>query len=90
MIDTQTVRETPMKTFIYLVQGKSEYISKFFFLQERKRAHALFLTYDAKVEGALYLPESTFAQGRNKLLIEAEKLKNNYLYYIFLDDDVVL
>ena len=78
-----------MKNFIYLIQGKSELISSYFIeLQARADADAIFLTYDKPLEIAIFFPNSTWAQGRNKLLSEALKTAKDYLYYIFLDDDI--
>jgi len=40
------------------------------------------------LDGAIFLPDSTWTQGRNKLLREVLKTGEDYLYYIFLDDDI--
>ena len=76
-------------TFIYLVQGQRELVSTFLHLADRPRADALFLTYDEplEAEGAIFFPNSTWAEGRNRLLEEA-RLKGTYRYYIYSDDDV--
>jgi tetratricopeptide (TPR) repeat protein len=38
--------------------------------------------------GYIYFPDSTWTQGRNKLLEVSKQLEEDYLYYIFLDDDI--
>jgi len=76
-----------MKDFIYLVQGKSELIRNYFHLLDNPNSEAIFLTYDRPIEEAIFFPNSTWAQGRNKLL-EAALSKGDYLYYIFCDDDI--
>lgn len=77
-----------MKNFIYLVQGQSDLVKNYLHLADRDNADAIFLTYDMPIKEALYLPKSSFAQGRNKML-EAAIAKGEYNYYIFCDDDVV-
>ena len=76
-----------MKDFIYLVQGRSDLVIEYFHLQERDNADAIFLTYDRKINGAVYFPNSTWSEGRNKLLKSAIE-KGEYKYYIFCDDDI--
>ena len=76
-----------MKNFIYLLQGESKFVNKYFHLAERKDADAIFLTYDNKIDNAIFFPNSTWSEGRNKLLDAARK-KGNYHYYIFCDDDI--
>ena len=76
-----------MKNFIYLLQGESKLVSKYFHLAERENADALFLTYDNEIGNAIFFPNSTWSEGRNKLLDTARK-KGNYQYYIFCDDDI--
>ncbi len=76
-----------MKNFIYLLQGEAELVKEFFYLSERDNTDAIFLTYDKAIENAIFFPDSTWSEGRNKLL-EAAKDKGEYLYYIFCDDDI--
>ena len=76
-----------MNKFLYLVQGQSDLISKNSHLAHRKDADAIFLTYDRPIKNAIFLPNSSWAQGRNKLL-EAALQKDVFLYYIFCDDDI--
>lgn len=76
-----------MKSFVYLVQGEKELVKNYLELSRRPRADAVFLTYDKPMDGALFFPDSTWAQGRNRLLNEALQ-KGEYLYYIFCDDDI--
>lgn len=77
-----------MKKIIYLIQGEAKLVQNFFELKDRSEADVLFLTYDEQIDEAIYLPKSTWAQGRNLLLEKALELPQDYEYYIFLDDDV--
>ena len=80
------------KKFIYLVQGKKENVQKFSFLQT-EISDLITLTFDYDFNNDinwlknLYLPKSTWAEGRNLQLEYASNLNIDYLYYIFLDDD---
>ena len=76
-----------MKNFVYLMQGTSDRIGEYLHLRERPGADAVFLTYDREREGCIFFPNSTFMQGRNRMLAEARKL-GDYRYFIFMDDDV--
>ena len=76
-----------MKDFVYLVQGESKLVKNYFRLKKRENADVLFLTYDEKLPGCLYFPDSTWAEGRNYLLKCAEE-NSDYLYFIFCDDDI--
>ena len=83
-----------MKKFIYLLQGSRENILKFAHLQT-KSSDLITLTYDQDIDesevvwlGNIFYPKSTFAEGRNRQLEVATQTGVNYLYYIFLDDDV--
>jgi len=76
-----------VKNFVYLVQGESDLVKEYYHLQERDNADAIFLTYDRQIDGAVYFPNSTWTEGRNKLLAAAMK-KGEFLYYIFCDDDI--
>ena len=78
-----------MKKFIYLVQGQADRVRNYLHLAERKQSDALFLTYDRFLEGegSTFLPHSSWAEGRNRLLNLAQQ-RGTYLYYIFCDDDI--
>ena len=78
-----------MKKFIYLVQGQADLVRNYLHLAERKQSDALFLTYDRPLEdeGSTFLPHSSWAEGRNRLLNLAQQ-RGTYLYYIFCDDDI--
>lgn len=75
-----------MKNFIYLFQGTSKNISNYLHLKDRESCDVIFLTYDEKKENCEFLPNSTWAEGRN-LLLKLSK-KKEYLWTIFCDDDV--
>lgn len=77
-----------VKKFLYLVQGKGHLPDSYSTI-ECEQADLLRLSWKEKIDGAIYFPDSTWTEGRNKLLEEALKRNDQYLYYIFLDDDVV-
>lgn len=79
-----------MKHFAYLIQAESK--MPYPDLPD-KNNDIFLLTWKRPSDwpNSLYYPQSTWNQGRNRLLTEAlsraQKIKNYYLYYIFLDDD---
>lgn len=82
------------KKFIYLVQGSKKNVLKYSHLQS-DTSDLITLTYDNDIVQSevswitnIFFPNSTFAEGRNKQLEIAKTIANDYLYYIFLDDDV--
>jgi hypothetical protein len=81
------------KLFAYLVQGTSSNLVNFNFLQTAN-SDLYLLSYDKPIAKAptgshtIFLPNSTWAEGRNTLLQYAINGVVNYRYYIFLDDDV--
>lgn len=77
-----------LKKFIYLVQGQARLVKNYLHLADRDGCDAIFLTYDEELAGAVYFPDSTWAQGRNKLL-EIALQNGRFEYYIFCDDDVL-
>lgn len=76
-----------MKDFLYLFQGRSDLIEKYQFLSDRNNCDAIFITYDKQISNSIYLPNSTWAEGRNFLLKKTFE-RDEYLYYIFCDDDI--
>ncbi len=70
-----------------MVQGESSLIANYQDLMENDNRDIIYLTFDQEVDNAIYFPDSTWSEGRNKLL-EAAKEKDDYLYYIFCDDDI--
>lgn len=76
------------KKFLYLVQGKGRLPDSYSTI-EGEQADLIHLSWKDQIDGAIYFPNSTWTEGRNKLLEEALKRNEPYLYYIFLDDDVV-
>ena len=82
------------KKFIYLVQGSQANVVKFAHLQSES-SDLITLTYDQDINESevtwlrnIFFPKSTFAEGRNRQLEVAIGSPTDYLYYIFLDDDV--
>lgn len=77
------------KIFIYLVQGQANLVKNYVHLRNRTSSHLISLTYDEPLDGSIYFPNSTWAEGRNRLLEEVAKLQYEYEYLIYCDDDVM-
>lgn len=77
------------KMFIYLVQGQAKLVKNYVHLSNRTSSHLISLTYDEPLDGSIFFPNSTWAEGRNRLLVEVEKLGVDYEYLVYCDDDVV-
>ncbi len=73
------------KRIIYLIQGQASLVEKLFYLKKRSNVNVIYLTYDRRISGALYRPDTTWAKGRNILLEAADDLIWDYC--IFCDDD---
>ena len=79
-----------MKRFLYLTQTKGEVPPAYAQLQSDD-SDLMVLTWGVEKPGCVYLPGSTWSQGRNRLRQEAQHTgRTEYLYYIFLDDDLAL
>jgi len=78
-----------IKNFVYLIQGRAKEIPKIASLIKEEHADKFMLTFDEELDGSLFLPNCTWLEGRNHLLQMAKKKNQDYLYYIFLDDDIV-
>lgn len=83
------------KRFVYLLQGSQNNITKYKHLQNSD-ADLITLTYDFEISSLdgfglinAYFPNSTWAQGRNRLLEIAIDTGKDWDYYIFIDDDVI-
>jgi hypothetical protein len=83
-----------MKNFLYLIQGRKENVLKYAYLQNVD-SDLMTLTFDVKILKNelnaiinIFLPKSSWAEGRNIQLETAKSLETKYLYYIFIDDDV--
>ena len=76
------------KEFLYLVQSSAARLPLNLHLANRPSSDAVFLTFDAPAEGALFMERCTWGEGRNRLAERARE-KPGYSYYIFIDDDVV-
>lgn len=75
-----------MKKFAFLIQARAEsdYFKKF--QSEDADCYLLFFKTKINQERAFYRPNTTWTEGRNILLKESYG-KQNYEYYVFLDDD---
>jgi hypothetical protein len=78
---------TTQLRFLYLIQGKATNIREYLFLREDK-SDIFGISYDKPEPGFDYLPQSTFASGRNYLYHFACNRIKDFDYFIFLDDDV--
>jgi hypothetical protein len=67
--------------FIYLIQGTEVIVPPM-------RGNVIQLTWKTENPNAIFFPNSTWTEGRNRLLEEA--LKTDCDYFIFMDDDVRL
>ena len=77
--------------FIYLVQGTRQNVKNFEFLQ-KTNSRLVTLTYDSDFDlkskyrkDNIFLPNSTWAEGRNRLLSHVKN--EDYKYLVFMDDD---
>ena len=75
------------KKYAYLVQGTSR--TPVHNLDKNDNVDIFFLSF-VKKTGDIFLPNSTFNQGRNALLRHALAMEQSpgYEYFIFVDDDV--
>jgi hypothetical protein len=74
---------------IYLVQTPRDLPPTFRDLRRRVGGRLIWLTFAAPADGALYLPNSSWTQGRNRLLAEAVERHSDFDYLVFCDDDLV-
>lgn len=86
-VDQYLAQKKVMKRFLYLIQGKgepSENLSKLY----GEDNDIIFLSWGKPAKGSIFFPFSTWTEGRNRLY--QETLDKDYLYYIFMDEDVYL
>lgn len=78
-----------MKPFIYLIQSESD--MPYSDLPDEEN-DIILLTWKKPSDrnNAIYYPQSTWNEGRNRLLKEALARNADYLYYIFLDGDCIV
>ena len=80
-----------MKRFVYLTQSKAAQLPDSYADLESEGSDLIQLTWGVELPGCIFLPKSTWTQGRNRLLAEALAAgRPDYLYFTFLDDDLVL
>ena len=79
-----------MKQFLYLVQSRIRLLENHTIL-ESDNSDYLCATFEKKVdqENFIYVPNTIWTEGRNALYEEALKRKDQYEYFVFLDDDIV-
>ncbi len=75
------------KRFPYLVQSRGV-LPEVYDSIVNDDADMLRLTFKSEIDGAIFFPKSSWTEGRNRLLSAAAERGGNYLYYIFLDEDV--
>ena len=76
-----------MKKFLYLVQCREDLRGGLSALRG-EQSDVVLLSWRRPAKGAIFFPFSTYNQGRNRLF--AETRGKDYLYYIFVDEDVRL
>lgn len=83
-----------MKKFLYLIQGRKNNVLKYTNIKS-DNSDVITLTFDEEIKADefnsianIFYPKSTWTEGRNKQLKYAKSLPFDYLYYIFIDDDV--
>ncbi|HYO77574.1 MAG TPA: hypothetical protein VE010_14025 [Thermoanaerobaculia bacterium] len=75
------------KKFLYLVQSRGA-LPEIYRTIESAEADLLRLTFKEQTDDAIFFPKSTWTEGRNRLLQEALARGGDYLYYIFIDEDI--
>lgn len=73
---------------VYMVQTEGDPPPAFQPLLDMPDVTLLHLSFQKQVPGALYLPHSTWTEGRNALLAAARALNRDFDYYVFCDDDL--
>jgi hypothetical protein len=78
-----------MKPFVYMIQSESD--MPYSDLPDEQN-DIILLTWKKPSgrNGAIYYPQSTWNEGRNRLLKEAVSRHEDYRYYIFLDGDCIV
>ena len=78
-----------MKQFLYLVQSRIKCLEDQKIL-ESDNSDYIVATFEKKIdrENFIYVPNTIWTEGRNALYEEALKRKDQYEYFVFLDDDV--
>ena len=79
-----------MKQFLYLVQSRIRLLENHTIL-ESDNSDYIVATFKKKIdrENFIYVPNTIWTEGRNALYAEALKRKDDYEYFVFLDDDIV-
>ena len=79
-----------MKQFLYLVQSRIKCLEDQKIL-ESDNSDCIVATFEKKIdrENFIYVPNTIWTEGRNALYAEALKRKDDYEYFVFLDDDIV-
>ena len=78
---------TEMKKIYYLVQGKADQYQARYSEMQDSGAEIIFLTWDKHIDEAIFLPNSTWEQGRNHLLQHILTNKYDFDYLVFIDGD---
>jgi hypothetical protein len=80
------------KKFVYLIVAREDW--PYFEKLVTPNSDCIVLYWKSKPKeenpwDSIYFPNSTWAESRNRLL-EVTYLKDNYEYFIFMDDDITL
>ena len=79
-----------MKQFLYLLQSRIKCLEDHKIL-ESDNSDYIVATFEKKIDrkNFIYVPNTIWTEGRNALYEEAMKRKDQYEYFVFLDDDMV-
>ena len=87
-------RESNSSDFVYLVQGRSD-LTELFLTKIGEVQSIMVATWDKEISTVglqhcqfFYIPNTTWAEGRNFLFQKAMQTYPNARYYIFCDEDV--
>ena len=67
--------------YSYLIQGRAKEVPKVASLIKGTPSYKLMLSFDEKWSDCLFMPNSTWVEGRNILLQMAKNKNQDYLYY---------
>jgi tetratricopeptide (TPR) repeat protein len=77
------------KKYLYLVQTDGQRLPHYQDISSVE-SDVMYLSWKKPEIGMVYLPNSSWTQGRNHLLKIAKTAHHRYQYYIFIDDDIEL
>ncbi len=75
------------KKYLYLVQTDGQLLPQYQDISSVE-SDVMYLCWKQPKYGMVYLPDSSWTQGRNHLLKISKTAHHRYQYYIFIDDDI--